>query len=274
MNSSAVRLLVLGAHPDDAEFHAGGLMIHYRRLGHTVKIVSVTNGAAGHQRMQPAELTRVRRAEAAEVSRRLGCEYDVWDFPDGELQPTLEVRRQIIREIRQFAPDLVLTHRTCDYHPDHRAVGLAVQDASYMVTVPPIVPDVPALRTDPVVAYMNDLFTRPSPLRPDIVLDVTPLFGEMCNVLACHACQFFDWLPYNLRAEHLLPADPAGRMEFLSKLYGGRLQTVANRFRDALIATYGQQVGSQIQFAEAFEISEYARQPDDSLRSRLFSWLP
>lgn len=216
MAESPVRLLVLGAHPDDAEFHAGGLITHYRRLGHIVKIVSVTDGAAGHQRIPPAELTRIRRSEAADVGRQTGCEYEVWDFPDGELQPTLEVRRQIIREIRMFAPDLVLTHRTCDYHPDHRAVGLAVQDASYMVTVPHAVPEVPALRADPIVASMNDLFTKPCSLQPDVVLDIGPFLPEILRMLSCHASQVFDWLPYNLRVEDSLPTDFAGRMEWLS----------------------------------------------------------
>lgn len=273
MASSPVRLLVLGAHPDDAEFHAGGLLLHYRRLGHVAKIISVTNGAAGHHRISGPELTSVRRAEAADVSRRFGFEYEVWDFPDGELQPTLEVRRKIIREIRQFAPDLVLTHRTCDYHPDHRAVGLAVQDASYMVTVPPIVPEVPALRIDPVVAYMNDLFTKPVPLQPDVVFDVTPFIGEITEMLACHRSQFFEWLPYNLRVENHLPDDAAAQRDWLSQLYSHRIRSVADRFRKALITTYGDELGRNIQFAEAYEISEYARQPDESTRSRLFNWL-
>lgn len=268
-----VRLLVLGAHPDDAEFHAGGLMTHYRRLGHIVKIVSVTNGAAGHHRIPPAELSRLRRAETAEVSRQLGCEYDVWDFPDGELQPTLDVRRRIIREIREFRPDLVLTHRTCDYHPDHRAVGLAVQDASYMVTVPHAVPEVPALRSDPVVASMNDLFTKPCGLQPDVVLDIGPLVPDIVRLLSFHASQVFDWLPYNMRLEDSLPSDSAGRTEWLSTWYCGRASAVANRFRAALCATYGEAAGNAVQYAEAYEISEYAGQLSDSLRHRLFSWL-
>ena len=267
-----VRLLILGAHPDDAEFHAGGLIGHYRGLGHVVKIVSVTNGAAGHHRRPPEELTRMRRAEGAEVARRFGVEYEVWDFPDGELQPTLEVRRRVIQEIRQFRPDLVLTHRTCDYHPDHRAVGLAVQDASYMVTVPHIVPDVPALRADPIVAYMNDLFTKPCPLQADIVLDVTPHLDQIIDMLACHVSQVFEWLPYNLRVEDQMPNDSAARRKWMSAWYEERARSVANRFRPALMTAYGEQ-GSKIEFAEAYEISEYAGKLNDAVRQRLFSWL-
>jgi hypothetical protein len=143
-----------------------------------------------------------------------------------------------------------------------------------MVTVPSIVPDVPALRADPVVAYMTDLFTKPVPFQPDIVFDVTPFLSEIVGMLACHACQFFDWLPFNMRMEDQLPHDEAGRLEWLTNLYRRRAQAVADRFRDALIATYGREVGSKILCAEGYEISEYASQPDAAARKRLFNWLP
>jgi LmbE family N-acetylglucosaminyl deacetylase len=270
MTEGPARLLVLGAHPDDAEFHAGGLITTYCRRGQTVKIVSVTNGAAGHHWRPPAELAAMRRGETQSVAQRIGCEYEVWDFPDGELQPDLEVRSRIIGEIRRFAPDLVLTHRTCDYHPDHRAVGLAVQDASYMVTVPHIVPDVPALRRDPVVAYMNDLFTRPCPFTADVALDVTSLVDTIVELLACHRSQVFEWLPYNQRVEDQLPESDADRRIWLRQWYVQRARAVADRFRSALVAAYGPTRGAQVQFAEAYEISEYAAALDGQLRARLF----
>ena len=145
MLDAPLRLLIIGAHPDDAEFHAGGLATIYRRQGHTVKMISVTDGRSGHHRYQPAELAEVRRRESLAAAAVIGATCDIWSFPDGALQPTLEVRELVIREIRAFRPDLVLTHRPNDYHPDHRAVGQVVQDASYMVTVPLVAPDVPAL---------------------------------------------------------------------------------------------------------------------------------
>ena len=139
MSGEQLRLLILGAHPDDADVHAGGLASIYRQLGHVVKMISVTDGGAGHHQRSSAELAEIRRAEAAAAGKVIGAAYETWGNPDGELQPTLEVRHQIIREIRTFQPDLLLTHRTNDYHPDHRAVGQVVQDASYMVTVPLVV---------------------------------------------------------------------------------------------------------------------------------------
>jgi LmbE family N-acetylglucosaminyl deacetylase len=134
--SDPLRLLILGAHPDDAEFHAGGLAAIYRRLGHVVKMVALTNGDAGHHQMHGPELAARRRQEAAAAGAVIGAEYVAWDHHDGFLQPTIELRLEVIRELRRFRPDLVLTHRPDDYHPDHRAVGNVVRDASYMVTVP------------------------------------------------------------------------------------------------------------------------------------------
>jgi LmbE family N-acetylglucosaminyl deacetylase len=264
------RLLVLGAHPDDAEFHAGGLIAAYCRAAYPVRIVSVTNGCSGHHFRQPRDLVNVRRQEAAAVSALIGAEYEVWDFPDGSLEATLEVRSQIIRSIRTFQPDLVLTHRTNDYHPDHRAVGQAVQDASYLITVPPVVPDVPALRKDPVVALMTDFFTRPAPLRPDVVLDVSDFFLTIVEMLHCHRSQVYEWLPYNRNRDEAVPEGDEEKKAWLSRWFGERSRAVADRFRDSLCARYGDKRGARIEFAEVYEISEYATPLDDKDRDRLF----
>ena len=82
------RLLVLGAHPDDAEFHAGGLVATYRRLGYPVKLVSVTDGSSGHHERRPDELRELRAAEAAAAGAVVGAEYVVWSFRDGALVPS------------------------------------------------------------------------------------------------------------------------------------------------------------------------------------------
>ena len=269
MPAVPLRMLVLGAHPDDAEFHAGGLITIYRQLGHAVKIVSVTNGAAGHHALSAEELAAVRKQEAQAVAALTGVVFDVWDFPDGQLQPTLEVRHRIIREIRTFQPDLVLTHRTNDYHPDHRAVGQAVQDASYMVTVPLSVADVPALRSDPVVAYMADLFTKPCPLAPDVVIDVSAHFDAIVEMLDCHQSQVYQWLPYNKGVLDDVPTEPSERRKWLAAWFAERPRSVADRFRKALVAAFGD-AGNAIEMAEAYEISEYAAGLGSQQRKRLF----
>jgi N-acetylglucosamine malate deacetylase 1 len=267
-NADACRVLVLGAHPDDAEVSAGGLVVRHCQAGSCVRIISVTDGRCGHHEIPPERLVEVRRQEAHAAGQRVGAEYETWDFPDGNLQPTLEVRSAIIREIRNFAPDLVLTHRTNDYHPDHRAVGLAVQDASYMVTVPHICPETPALRSDPVVATMCDLFTRPNPIRPDVILDVSPEVDLAVQMAACHASQFFEWLPYHDGLLHSVPVTPTERFEWLVEQMRERYRARLNHFQEALVA---RKLKLEDDLAiEVYEISEYAGKADAQTLRQLF----
>ena len=258
MSEKPLRLLVLGAHPDDAEYHAGGLAKVYRELGSVVRMIALTDGSAGHHWRSPATLGQIRRAEAAAAGRVIGATYETWDIPDGQLMPTLEVRQRVIREIRTFAPDLVLTHRTCDYHPDHRAVGQLVQDASYLVTVPNVLGEVPALRKDPVVACMADIFSKPNRMAPDVVLDVTDRLDTILAMLACHRSQVFEWLPYEGGVLDEVPADDMDKPAWLRGWYLEQMRRRVEWFRPELIAAYGPQRGAEIEAVEVYEISEYA----------------
>jgi LmbE family N-acetylglucosaminyl deacetylase len=260
--------LVLGAHPDDAEYHAGGLIARHVDAGNCVKLVSVTDGGAGHHRLDRQTLVAKRREEAAEAGRRVGVqEYVTWDFPDGRLQPTLELREAIISEIRRFQPDLVLTHRTCDYHPDHRAVGQAVQDASYLVTVPLVVPDVPHLRHDPVVAYMCDLFTKPCRLQADVIIDIEPQVDRIVDMLSAHECQVFDFLPYNHGHSDEVPETAEERLSWLKSWYLGVIEPRRSHFADRVRELYGDE---EVRYIEAYEVSEYAAELTRDRLSHLF----
>lgn len=270
MSNAEPRLLILGAHPDDAEYHAGGLATIYRMLGRDVKMVSVTDGGAGHHQRSPAELRVLRREEAAAAGRVIGATYETWEFPDAALQSSLDVRYRIIREIRQFKPDLVLTHRTSDYHPDHRAVGQSVQDASYLVKVPHVLPNVAALQKDPVVAYMPDLFTKPVRMQPDVIIDVSECMDKIVEMLACHQSQVFEWLAHAEGILDSVPSDAADRLIWLRSWFSRHIRPRADHFRKELIASCGNETDQSIEFIEAFEISEYAFRPDADLLSRLF----
>src|SRR5690554_7947849 len=94
-----LNIVVIGAHPDDADVVAGGTAIKLSRLGHNVLFVSVTNGDAGHFRHGGGMLAKIRTAEAEEAGRRFGVTYKVLDHHDGELIPALNVRLDIIRLI-------------------------------------------------------------------------------------------------------------------------------------------------------------------------------
>ena len=275
LSTTPLRLLIIGAHPDDAEARCGGLMSIYRKAGHTVKWISVTNGDAGHHLISGPELVEIRNKESANATSVIGADYEIWNAHDGQLEPTLEMRWQIIRAIRSFKPDLVITHRSCDYHPDHRAVAQLVQDASFSVTVPSIVPDTPALSKDPVVAYMADTFTRPTPLRADICMDVDEYRDSIVKMFSCHVSQAYEWLPFNRGVADTVPENDEEREawlleSFLPILYG----KVADTYRKELINQYGEERGKNVDFAEVYEISEYACPLDEEKRKQYFWFLP
>jgi len=270
MTDRPLRLLILGAHPDDGEYHAGGLIALYRRLGYAVRIVSMTNGQAGHFERPPEQVAVLRREEAAAAGRVIGAEYVTWDIPDGELLADLATRHRVIREIRRFAPDLVLTHRPYDYHPDHRAAGQVVQDATYLLTVPNVLRDTPPLPRDPVVAYMPDLFTKPSPMTADAVLDATEHVDTIVRMLACHRTQVFEWLPYEEGILSQVPADENEKLVWLRAWLRKHMLPRAERFREDLVAAFGPERGRAIEFCEVYELSEHAAAADLPLRRRLF----
>jgi LmbE family N-acetylglucosaminyl deacetylase len=267
---SPLRVIAFGAHPDDCDEKAGGLAAKYAAAGHRVKFVSVTNGDAGHYAEGGGPLARRRRAEAVEAGRRIGIEYEVLDNHDGELLPTLEVRRQIIRKIREWQADLVLAPRPNDYHPDHRYTGVLVQDASYMVTVPDVVTDTPALKKNPVFLYFSDRFTRPQPFRPDIVVSIDDVFEKKIAMLDAHVSQMYEWLPWHEGKLDEVPKDPAARKQWLAR---ERRSQVWPEWKAALERWYGAQAAS-VQHAEAFEITEYGRQPDEAELRKLIPFFP
>src|SRR5258708_15893240 len=249
-----VRVIAFGAHPDDCDLKAGGLAAKFAALGHKVKFVSLTNGDAGHQSEGGGQLAMRRRAEAQEAARRIGIEYDVLDNHDGRLLPTLDVREQVIREIRQWKADIVIGPRPNDYHPDHRYAGVPVQDASYMVIVPNIVTDTPALRRNPVFLHYSDRFTRPQPFRADIVVSIDDVYQKKVEMLDAHVSQFYEWLPWTVGELEEVPKDPVARKTWLAaQSIVVNNSKVKPEWRDTLEKIYSPGAPT-VQHAGAFEI--------------------
>jgi len=268
--AEAIRVVVFGAHPDDDDIKAGGTAALWSDRGDDVLFVSLTNGDAGHQGLAGGELARRRRAEAEAAARELGgVRYRVLDNHDGALTPSLDLRTQIIAIIREHQADVVLLPRPWDYHPDHRATAQVVQDAAYMVTVPNVAAFAPHLRRNPVFAYVADHFTRPCPFRPDVVLDTTPVIERKLRALHRHTSQVYEWLPYNAGTLAEVPADEAARLVWLRRWLEGD-QRQAHERRDALARWYGAPRAAAAQYAEAFEICELGRRPEEAELRRLF----
>src|SRR5947208_8214570 len=204
-----IRVIAFGAHPDDCDIRAAGTAALFAKMGHAVKFISVTNGDVGHHEIHGPALAKRRLAEAKESARRLGIEYEVLNNHDGELLPTLDVRKEIIRQIRRWNADIVLAPRPNDYHPDHRYTGVLVQDAAYMVVVPHLVPEVPAIRKNPVFLYYEDNFQRPTPFRPDIAVSIDSSVDKKIDALDSHVSHFYEWLPGVAGHLAAVPKDPA-----------------------------------------------------------------
>ena len=243
------RFIFFGAHPDDCELRFGGTALRLTQAGHLVKFVSCCNGDKGHQSMTCEGLAARRYAEAQKSKEIAGlAEYQILDIPDCELVASLENRHRIIRIIRAFKPDVVISHRTCDYHADHRAAGQLVQDAAYLVKVPLCCPDTPIPDENPVFACCYDGFTDPRPFRMDAVIPIDDVLEKKLQMMDCHVSQFYEWLPWD-----------KGYKDFDVNKIDKRKWLMDNWItpRNGKIA---KTTGVNVQYAEAFELTPYGRQ--------------
>jgi LmbE family N-acetylglucosaminyl deacetylase len=269
-----LRILIVGAHPDDGDIKAGGTAAKWSSLGHEVKFVSLCDGSAGHQSMWGSPLAERRRAEARAAGTVIGVSYEVLDQPDGELQPTVAVRHQVIRLIRSFRPDLLITHRPTDYHPDHCATGLLVQEAAYLLTVPAICHDTPHLERSPVIMHFADAFKKPCRFEPHVIVDIEDVLDKVVAMLNCHVSQFYEWLPFNAGYLDRVPQAEPARRTWLEERMRQRIRPLADRYRDLVVRTYGPDRGPLVRYIEAFEVSEYGAPLDAAAQARLFPFLP
>jgi LmbE family N-acetylglucosaminyl deacetylase len=268
-----LRIIVFGAHPDDAEYKAGGTGAKWAKLGHHVKLVSVTNGDIGHWQTAGGPLAQRRTAESAAVAKKLGVHSQVLDIHDGELVPSLDNRRLITRLIREWKADIVISHRPWDYHPDHRYVGVLVQDAAFMVTVPFICPDTPVLTKNPVFLFSSDRFQKPYPFEADIAVSIDDVFEQKLDAIHELTSQIYEGGASGSEeyVRRIPPAsDDAGRRAWLKDLWTQRQSAEATRARAALAQWYGEERGKAVKYAEVFEICEYGRQPTPDEIRKLF----
>ncbi len=268
-----LRIICFGAHPDDAEYKNGGTAAKWAKLGHHVKLVSVTNGDIGHWRKAGGVLAKQRTAEVHAVAKVLGTTGQVLDIHDGELMPTLENRKIIVRLIREWRADIVIAHRPWDYHPDHRYVGILVQDAAFMVTVPFFCPDTPHLKKNPVFLYSSDRFQKPYPFEADIAVSVDDVFEQKVRAITKLESQVFEGGAGGSqeRFDSVPPAsEPEKRLERVRNSWDRRQRSEANKYREVLVRWYGEERGKDVKYAEAFEICEYGRRPSEQDIRKLF----
>jgi len=267
-----LNIIAIGAHPDDCDSKFGGTAALFAKMGHNVKFLALTNGDAGHQSMGGGVLAKRRRNEAKNAAKILGIEYEVLDNHDAELLPTLNVRHQVIRKIREWNADIVLLLRSNDYHPDHRNAGIVVQDAAYLVIVPNVTPDTSPLENNPVFLYMKDNFQKPNPFSNDIAIVIDKVYDQKIAALAAHESQMFEWGPWTNGIEE--SEIPNGEKERLAWL---KLNSDKKNFEqtemDAIKKWYPNIGLTDVEHAEFLEICEYGKQPTEQEIKELFPML-
>lgn len=274
----SLRIIAFGAHPDDAEFKVGGTAVRWAARGDRVKLVSMTNGDLGHYVQSGGPLARRRAEEVAEAGQILGAESAVMDIHDGELMPSLENRKMMTNLIREWQADIVLSHRTNDYNPDHRYVGVLAHDTAFMVSVPYYMPLTEETENNPVYLHYSDRFEKPYPFQPDIVVDIDDVFEQKIDAIDKLASQVYE-VNYSSvgrerqRAIQSVPKDPAERRAWLVKQHGARYAAVADEYREELVKWYGPERGKAVRYAEAFEICQYGRQPTEEEIRQLIPFL-
>ncbi|OGO51315.1 MAG: hypothetical protein A2148_10415 [Chloroflexi bacterium RBG_16_68_14] len=185
--------MVIVAHPDDAEFLCGGTVAKWCGRGWTVYYVLATSGDKGthDSSFSSQELAAIREQEQREACRVLGVKEVVFlGHPDGFLEADVELRGEIVRLLRQYRPDVVLTwdgFRPGFNHADHRAIGIAVRDAIY-----PAVRDhlyYPEHAEEGLEAHqVNELLLAGSD-EPDYHVDVAAHMETKLEAILCHSSQ-------------------------------------------------------------------------------------
>ncbi len=198
--------MVVVAHPDDAEFTVGGTVAAWAKAGCRVTYVVCTDGNAGSHEpgITREKLADIRRAEQRAACATLGVREVVFlGYDDGQLQPTLELRRELVRVIRQYKPEVLITWDPTtlfldgDYinHPDHRAAAQAALDAAAPASAMPLLwPETGAMhRVRQLYVFGND--------QPNVWVDVTETIAQKITALKQHASQMGDWDPTEMIEE-------------------------------------------------------------------------
>lgn len=187
------RVLVVVAHPDDAEFSSAGTIAKFANEGRHVVLVICTSGDKGTARrdISSAELAAMREAEQLEASHRLGAADTVFlRQGDGELIPDLNFREKVVREIRRHRPDILITHdpfRPYALHPDHRAVGITAVDSVYPTARDPLYfPQHLAEGLEPHKVAELWLYGSEN---PDTFIDISTTLATKVHALKAHASQ-------------------------------------------------------------------------------------
>ena len=197
---SPQNILVILAHPDDPEFFCGGTLARWARAGHHITYQLLTCGDKGFNAFTPEGMTTdalcaFRHEEQHAAARVIGVEaVHIMDCPDGYLVPDIDLRREVVRVIRRFKPDILVT---CDpqtlfagygiNHPDHRAAGQAAMDAVFPAAGNSVF--FPELLVEGYPPHMPREVWCSLTMQPNVVVDVTDTWPVKIEALLQHKTQ-------------------------------------------------------------------------------------
>lgn len=180
-------LLMLAAHPDDAELGCAGTLLRYAAAGRKVGVVDLTRGELGTR--GSAEL---RGQEAAEAARILGLHVrENLRMRDGFFRNDEDHQRRIIEVIRRFQPELILTNPNIDRHPDHGRAADLVHDAAFLAGLPKVQTEWDGVAQAPWRPRLLLQAIHNSYVRPDIVVDISDFWEQKLAALTAFRSQFY-----------------------------------------------------------------------------------
>lgn len=255
-SSEPLRIMFIGAHIDEAEAFAGGTLALYSKMGHKIKILSLTNSNLGHGVLGGHAIVKKRMDEAAKVSGILNAEYDVVDIPDGELEADIRTRKLVIRKIREFEPDVVITFTAEGWgHPDIRAAGKLVHDASCFVpNTPNICPTVKAMDKSPLYLIVAD-YASHERVKSDIVICIDEVFDTKVKIYYAHKSQDEFSNYRNGITTEITESFEEQKQKLIN--YHNSIIGINDIKLKALKKYYGGSEMAKMQFFESFEIAPY-----------------
>lgn len=185
-----MRVLAIGAHPDDIELLCGGTMAKYVKNGHAVTIASMTNGDKGHPKIPPKELGKIRLEEARRSASVLGADHIWVGFRDAEVFHNQTSVMKVVEAVRKAKPDVVFTMSPQDYHGDHINTSTIVAEAVFDAGVPSVKTRSPA-HTAKRVYHCETVFGIG--FDPDLWIDISDTIELKLRALQEHKSQI-NWM--------------------------------------------------------------------------------
>ena len=193
------RILVILAHPDDPEFFCGAMLSRWCKLGNEVHYCLLTKGQKGAQNLDlsPEQLAEIRIKEQNAAADSLGVKtVEFLDYVDGEVIPDLEMRKKIVRIIRKWKPEILVTSDPLNLfptdtrinHPDHRAAGQAVVDAAFPAAGNPMFfPEL--ILEENLEPHSVEEIWMSATAKPNLCVELSEYFEDKLNAIHCHRSQ-------------------------------------------------------------------------------------